>query len=257
MSGSPVNAKSVNGQSLNGQSLNGQALNGMREHGSEPVRGLPEALPGSERILWQGGPTFWDLARHVLLIPYIAVYFGLLMAWNIASVLASGGSIVHALASLTWLAPLACVAMAVLGVIGWFMHRTTIYTITDRRVVLRYGLALPMAVNIPFQQIAAASLTVRADGSGNIPLVLGPEHRMFYLLMWPHVRPWAMTKPEPMLRGVADAAAVAEVLGRALSEHAATQAAAVQPAVPRATRPVAMRPALRSVRTAPGGIAAT
>jgi Bacterial PH domain len=246
-----MSGSTVNGQTVNVQSLNGQSLNGMREHGSEPVRGLPEALPGGERILWQGGPTFWDLARHVLLIPHIAVYFAVLIAWNIASVLASGGGSVHALASLVWLAPLACVAMAVLGVIGWFMHRTTIYTITDRRVVLRYGLALPMAVNIPFQQIASACLTVRADGRGNIALVLGPEHRMFYLLMWPHVRPWALTNPEPMLRGVADAAAVAEILGQALSEHAATQSAAVQPAAARATRPV-----LGSVRTAPGRIAA-
>ncbi|HBB55427.1 MAG TPA: phosphopantetheine adenylyltransferase, partial [Hyphomonadaceae bacterium] len=33
-----------------------------KEFDFEPVRGLPEALPAGEAILWQGAPSAWGLA---------------------------------------------------------------------------------------------------------------------------------------------------------------------------------------------------
>jgi Bacterial PH domain len=232
-------------------------MSGMQEYDSEPVPGLPQELPAGEQMIWQGSPTFWGMAKQVLWLPYIAMYFATLMVWNIVSVLRAGGGMTGVLTANLWLAPVALAGLCILGGIAWAMHRSTMYTITNRRVVIRFGLALPMAVNIPFQKIRSASLSLQADGSGNIPLVLSPDHRMFYAMMWPNVRPWAMTRPEPMLRAIPDAALVADKLGRALAAHSAMTAEL--PAQARATRrPVrTARQPVRAGGAIPGSIAAT
>ena len=40
---------------------------------------------------------------------------------------------------------------------------------------------------------------------------------MAYSNLWPHVRPWHLSKPEPMLRDLPKAAQVARLLGDALA----------------------------------------
>ena len=54
----------------------------------------------------------------------------------------------------------------------------------------------------------------RSDGSGDIPLALTPGNRIAWMLLWPHVRPWRMLKPEPTLRAIPDAADVAAILAK-------------------------------------------
>ncbi len=52
-------------------------------------------------------------------------------------------------------------------------------------MVLRFGIALPMSVNLPFRQIAAAGLKLHADGSGDIPLALADAQRVAYAVPRP------------------------------------------------------------------------
>ncbi|MFX5358882.1 hypothetical protein ABTD15_19355, partial [Acinetobacter baumannii] len=51
---------------------------------------------------------------------------------------------------------------------------------------------------------------------GDLPLAVGGERRLAFLLLWPHVRPWRITKVEPMLRCVPEAGEVAMLLANAL-----------------------------------------
>jgi hypothetical protein len=182
----------------------------------EPRNGLPGLLPQGERILWQGGPNWLALARGPLLGDWIAIYFGALVAWRVADGLSFGapGSVV--LAHSVALALMGAACLALVGVIGWAMARTTTYTITNRRVVLKIGVALRKSVNVPFKRVAAATLRAAGGGRGDIILTIGGKDRFAWLTLWPHVRPWRLGRPEPMLRGLPDAAAAAAVLGRAL-----------------------------------------
>ena len=68
--------------------------------------------------------------------------------------------------------------------------RTTVYTITSKRLVMRVGMALPVTINLPFNQIDGASLRLFANGSGDIPLKVTAKERVAYLLLWPHARPF-------------------------------------------------------------------
>lgn len=211
------------------------------EHDFEPVHGLPEALPAGEHILWQGAPDWQQLAVRAFHVRKLAVYFSLLLALQVAVVLNNGGSLGAAALSLLWPASLALLALGACLLLAYLSARTTAYTITNKRVVMRVGIVLTLAFNLPYSRVVAAGLKQGTQGVGDIALTLGGADRIAWLNLWPHARPWQVAKPQPTLRCVPDAAAVAQLLstswaaatGRSLpgnahegaSRHAANHAA--------------------------------
>jgi hypothetical protein len=199
----------------------------------EPIRGLPERLPEGEQILWQGAPDWRLLALSSFYVGVVLVYFVFLMAWRGYAAYAINGELQSALLTALSPLPLALIGAGLLSFVAWLSSRTTVYTITNRRVVLRIGIALPNTINVPFAMIASASLRKRLGGKGDIPLELRGPDRIGYVHLWPHVRPWRLRLPHPMLRFVPDAEAVAQILARALREASAaprpSAAAAEQP----------------------------
>ena len=105
----------------------------------------------------------------------------------------------------------------IVALMAWLTARTTVYTITNRRVVMRIGIVLSVTFNLPFRVIDSAALRGYADGTGDLTLVLAGEDRISYLHLWPHARPWHVARPVPMLRCVSDAAGVAAMLSRAVA----------------------------------------
>jgi Bacterial PH domain len=187
------------------------------KHDPGQFHDLPAPLPSGERVIWQGRPTFMGLALRAFHIREVAIYFGLILMWLLWSNWASGASIAGAAVSALWLIVPALGGMAILAALASLYRRTTQYTITSRRVLLQFGAALPMTMNIPLKQIAGAALRTFGDGSGDIPLKLADGGRVSFILLWPHVRPWRLRFSEPMLRAVPDAPMVAAKLAEALS----------------------------------------
>lgn len=187
------------------------------EHGFEPVPGLPERLPEGETLLWQGRPGWRCLARRALHVRAIAAYFALVAVWQAASVAADGGSAVEAVAAAAVMMAIGAMPIAFLVAYAWMAARGAVYSITNRRVVMRVGVALPVTINLPFALIESAALSRRSDGTGDLVLRLATKQRASWIALWPHCRPWRFTQPEPMLRALPDAEAVAQTLGRALA----------------------------------------
>lgn len=193
-------------------------------HELDPVRGLPEYLPEGEAIIWQGQPRWWSLCRRVFHIEIVSAYFLLLVVWDFISPPPDQGQSLWIGIGLTLF--FGALAVATFMGLAALMSRTTIYTITNRRVAMQFGVALPINLNLPFTQIEAAGHRRFRDGTGDIPLQLSRENRIAYLVLWPHARPWRISRPEPMLRCLPDSAAIAAVLSRALQEFHGQQAAA-------------------------------
>jgi hypothetical protein len=190
-------------------------VNGMREHEGEAVHGLPERLPAGERLLWQGAPQWTMLARRAFHVTAVAGYFAVILLLHAAGRMRDGASAYEAFVSAAGLLPLALGALALLGLLAWLAARTTVYTLTDRRIVMRIGIVLSMSWNLPLRTLEGAHLRRFGDGSGDIPLALKPGERIAYLQLWPHARPWRLAQPQPMLRCVPDAARVASLLADA------------------------------------------
>jgi hypothetical protein len=171
-------------------------------------------LAPGEQIVWEGKPSIGALAIDVFHIRPVISYFVLLSAVGFARAL---GGHVFFFAALMPLASGAAVA-GLLYAAAYGVSRSTGYVITTRRIVLRFGLVLPRALSIPFCQIASMSVSVATDGHGDIALRVRGDNRMPYLKLWPHVRPWHLRTPQPMLRGIAAAGLVASMLSRCLSQ---------------------------------------
>ena len=178
---------------------------------------LPAPLPVGERVIWQGKPSFKGLALRSFHIREVAIYFGLLLAWRLWSNWSHGLSAGEAVTLALWLIVPAISGIAVLAGLAWLFQRAACYTITSKRVLFQFGVALPMTMNIPLGKIANAALKTYRDGSGDIPLTLNDSKRVSYLLLWPHIRPWRLRVSEPMLNSVPEAAQVAARLAEALT----------------------------------------
>jgi len=198
----------------------------------EPARGLPEPLPPGERVLWQGAPEWRALARRALHVRKVAVYFAAVAVWLAADALVAGAGAATALGQALSQVAVGAAAVGILALLAWLMGRTTVYTITDQRVVLRLGVALPVTVNLPYAMVDSADLRHYRDGTADLALALNPEERVSYLLFWPHVRPWCLRRPRPMLRVLPDAERAAAALAGALAASQGQGAAAVPAAAP-------------------------
>jgi hypothetical protein len=98
------------------------------------------------------------------------------------------------------------------------------YTITSKRIVIRYGAAIQKHVNLPFRAIQAVGLRTAPDGTGDIVMTPEADRNLSYLLLWPHVRAGKRGRVEPVLRGIPDAAGAARVLAAALDPSRAPAA---------------------------------
>ncbi|UUR07965.1 photosynthetic complex putative assembly protein PuhB [Sphingomonas glaciei] len=208
---------------------------------ADQLNGLPAPLPPGEAIVWQGRPDAGRLLQEAFHARAVAFYFVVLSAAGLLM-----GSVTGALLTVG----AGAICLGVLAMLARASARTSVYTLTDRRLVLRVGMALPMHFNLPLKQVEAADLRLAADGSGDIALRLAGNGRIAWALLWPHVRPWRTRNPEPMLRAVPDAETVARLLHQCCAALVEVEADA--PA------PVQARPVRRPARIAaqPAGVAA-
>ena len=192
----------------------------------ERIRGLPGPLPTGERILWRGAPRWQPLAWRAFHMREALAWFAFVGAVRTVVEVVGDGTLSRALLHNATLAPLALAACALLAGLAWASARTTIYTVTDRRVVMRVGIALPVTLNIPYARIAGAFARLDASGAGDVGLTIGDGTRLAWFVLWPHCRPWRVRAPEPMLRAVPDGARLANILSDALGNAARTDGGA-------------------------------
>jgi hypothetical protein len=187
----------------------------MNEYEYEPIRGLPERLPEGEYIIWQGEPEWGALARRVFHVRAVMVYFALLLAWYLWTRVSTGTSPVGLLSAASWPLMLGTTALIILYGLAWAFARSTVYTLTNRRIVMRFGVAIPMMINVPLDKIESADLAAYGE-FGDIALTLAPGERISYLALWPHARPWHIARVKPMLRGLPNVAVATALLADAV-----------------------------------------
>ena len=178
------------------------------------MRGLPGPLPDGETLLWQGAPDWRVLARTALHVRGLALYF---------VALAIGAAVTGRVNAALIVTGLGLIPIALAYGYAWAVSRSTVYSITNRRVVLHIGLALPVTLNLPLNRVSAADLRTSADGSGDLSLTLEGDDRFAYVVLWPHARPWRFAPAQPTMRGLRDATGPAEMLSRTLGSPVAVE----------------------------------
>jgi hypothetical protein len=169
-------------------------------------------LEADEQLLWQGAPSWLSLAFGAFHIRVVVLYFAVIEILGLIGIVRSHAPLVAIVLPVA----AAVIFIGLLGALAFGIARTTTYVVTSRRVILRYGAALPRSLSIPFRQIASVSLSLGRKQHGDVVIELRPENHMPYLKLWPHARPWHVRTPKPMLRGIPLAGPVASLLSREL-----------------------------------------
>jgi putative photosynthetic complex assembly protein len=195
-------------------------LSEILEHDSEAAPGIPAPLPASERVLWRGGPDWKVLARSKFHLLKLAAYFVVVLVIYQVVQVNRGMAAADIVAGSLGFALLASVALGIVAAFARATARSTVFTVTNRRLIVRCGVALPLSMNLPFSKVVSAEYCDLGNGYGNIALLPAPDSRASYVLLWPYVRPWRLLRIQPMLRAIPDASYVADQLGKALEADA-------------------------------------
>ena len=199
-------------------------LNNGREYELEEQYGLPEKLPSSERIEWQGSPSTWKVAKNIFYIRPVIAYFAFITLYRIFEGVQSELSAKAIVVSGLWMLALSLTCIGLVYCLAYMTATTTVYTITNRRVVMRIGIALTKTFNLPFKAIVSADMHQEKDGYGDIPLKISADTKIAFVHLWPHTRPYVYSHPQPMIRCVKDVKVVSEILTKAWCEENQVQA---------------------------------
>ena len=185
------------------------------EYEFEAALGLPEPLPQDEIILWQGAPNWISMAKHVFRLQWLSLYFAVIVIWQLISVASSEGGLADGWSSVALAFGLAMIGLILVGLMAYWSATEAIYTLTNRRIVMRVGIVLTVTFNLPYKTLGSAGLKLYKDGTGDIPMQIATEDKIAYFHLWPHARPWRLATPEPMMRCVPEAKQVAILLTEA------------------------------------------
>lgn len=191
------------------------------EHEFEPEYGLPEKLPQDERILWQGSPETGLVFRHVFHGWGLAIYFVLILLARGGQQYSESGSAAQAVVAALWLVPVFALGLLLFWAMAYLVAKTTVYTLTSRRVAMRIGIVLNLTLNLPLARMQAAQVRPLSqrpgeeEGPGEIALILHSEDKVAYPHLWPHARPWHFAQPQPMLRALPAVKGLGQLLTQA------------------------------------------
>ncbi len=206
----------------------------MNEYSHEPIPGLPGELPEGEQVLWQASPSWDAMAKRVFQVYTASFYFALLISAHLIYRVMDGAPLSMLTGTVVWQGGLALTVVGILVLMARVYASSTLYTITSRRLIIRSGVALPMIVNLPLTKVESAGLRRLRDGTGDISFLPAEGTKVFWMMLWPHVRPFHFKRVQPLLRGIEDPDAVARLLVNVIediretsTEIEATQIAAV------------------------------
>ena len=191
----------------------------MMEYEGEPIEGLPEVLPEGESLIWQGRPTVGAMLKRVFFVPQLALYFGLLIGGHTIYRLIESVAAAQVMGTLVWQTGLAATVLLLLVWLARAYARSILYTLTSERLVIRSGVALPMMVNIPIEQIISADLRVHRDGTGDIVLRASADRQLYWVLLWPNVSAWYSRPVRPCLRGLSQPNLAAKAFAEVASQQ--------------------------------------
>ncbi len=188
------------------------------------IKGLPDQPPDGEEVVWQGEPKWGALATRLFRVRLVLAYFVLLTGFTALISEAAGPEL---LATLVWQFSLAILATSILIGLAWLYATTTVYTVTDKRLVLEFGVAFTMSLNIPWDLVESAANKTFSDGTADVVIKLLPGNNVSYVTLWPFARPWHFMKVQPMLRGVKDPNVLAEAVAKIIDESSNSNGGAV------------------------------
>ena len=177
----------------------------------EAPKNILDAIPCGESILWKGRPSLWGFSWNLFGLKWITFYLSILSIVSIARFFASD---FHTAFYIDFLPFFLSGIFASIILIGLAATQTysTVYIITENRVIIKTGAALSFLISMPFKKIKEVNLQKRGASIGTISFELLSEKRVPYISCWPSVRPWKFKRTQPAFSCIGSVDEVATIL---------------------------------------------
>ena len=177
---------------------------GEYEELSPEIRGL---IPQGEKIVWADRPDWMSLAYRSFGLKYLIGYFAICALYVAANIDGAFEAKIFLLRYLPFVIS-GCIAGIILTLIAYFEAIYTDYVLTERRVIIKSGVALVFVLNAPFKKIESIDRQSLSKGRGNIAFSVLSARRLPYFSCWPSVKPWSLRSPIPSFRSIREVAKV-------------------------------------------------
>ena len=183
-----------------------------------------EAVPKNEKIQWTGRPEWKSFAYQSFGLKYLIAYF-VISGLYVAASMDQSFVLRIFLTNFIPFVVSGFLAGTILIIIAYIEAAHTYYILTERRVILKSGVALVFVLHAPFSKIASIDRQNLAKGRGNIAFSMGSGKRIPYLSCWPSVKPWTFMSPIPSFRSIKDVAEVELLLVKIANANLNTNSA--------------------------------
>ena len=177
----------------------------------EAPKNILDAIPDGESILWKGRPSLWGFSWNLFGLKWITFYLSILSIVSIARFFASDFHTAFYIDFLPFFLSGIFASIILFG-LATIQAYSTVYIITENRVIIKTGAALSFLISMPFKKIKEVNLQKRGASIGTISFELFSKKRVPYISCWPSVRPWKFKKTQPAFSCVGSVDEVATIL---------------------------------------------
>ena len=177
----------------------------------EAPKNILDAIPDGESILWKGKPSLWGFSWNLFGLKWITFYLSILSVVSIARFFASDFHTAFYIDFLPFFLSGIFASIILIGLAA-IQAYSTVYIITENRVIIKTGAALSFLISMPFKKIKEVNLQKRGASIGTISFDLFSKKRVPYISCWPSVRPWKFKKTQPAFSCVRSVDEVATIL---------------------------------------------
>jgi len=177
----------------------------------EAPKNILDAIPNGESILWKGRPSLWGFSWNLFGLKWITLYLSMLSIVSVARFFASDFYTAFYVDFLPFFLSGIFASIILIGLAATQTY-STVYIITENRVIIKTGAALSFLISMPFKMIKEVNLQKRGASIGTISFELLSEKRVPYISCWPSVRPWKFKRTQPAFSCVRSVDEVATIL---------------------------------------------
>ena len=177
----------------------------------EAPKNILDAIPNGESILWKGRPSLWGFSWNLFGLKWITLYLSMLSIVSVARFFASDFYTAFYVDFLPFFLSGIFASIILIGLSATQTY-STVYIITENRVIIKTGAALSFLISMPFKKIKEVNLQKRGASIGTISFELLSEKRVPYISCWPSVRPWKFKRTQPAFSCIGSVDEVATIL---------------------------------------------
>ena len=177
----------------------------------EAPKNILDAIPNGESILWKGRPSLWGFSWNLFGLKWITLYLSMLSIVSVARFFASDFYTAFYVDFLPFFLSGIFASIILIGLAATQTY-STVYVITENRVIIKTGAALSFLISMPFKKIKEVNLQKRGASIGTISFELLSEKRVPYISCWPSVRPWKFKRTQPAFSCIGSVDEVATIL---------------------------------------------